>query len=113
MRSVVLVAALIAAPAVAHDGAHKPTAAIASAVVATPAAPAASTSRLSIDMPIEAIAADPAGKAVLDANFPGMTTHAMYEQFKGMTLTQVQPMSNGNIKDEAVAKAKDDLAAIK
>ena len=114
MRSVVLVAALIAAPAVAHDGAHKPAAAVAaSTVVATPAAPAAATSRLNIDMPIEALAADPAGKAVLDANFPGMTTHAMYDSFKGMTLKQVQPMSNGNIKDEAVAKAKADLAAIK
>ena len=113
MRSVVLVAALIAAPAAAHDGAHKPTAILASAAVATPAAPAAATSRLNIDMPIEALAADPAGKAVLDANFPGMTTHAMYDSFKGMTLTQVQPMSNGNIKDEAVAKAKADLAALK
>ena len=107
MRSIVLAAALVAAPAVAHD--H--------AVATTPAtpvtAPAAPASRLNIDMPIEALVADPAGKAVLDANFPGMTTHAMYDSFKGMTLTQVQPMSNGNIKDEAVAKAKADLAAVK
>ena len=103
MRSVVLAAALIGAPVFAHA----PSPAIPAA------APAVATSRLNIDMPIEALAADPAGKAVLDANFPGMTTHAMYDQFKSMTLTQVQPMSNGNIKDEAVAKAKADLAAIK
>lgn len=107
MRSVVLAAALIAAPVLAQTPAPAP------APAAPATAPAAATSRLNIDMPIEALAADPAGKAVLDANFPGMTTHAMYDSFKGMTLTQVQPMSNGNIKDEAVAKAKADFAAIK
>ena len=77
-----------------------------------PTAPAASA-KLSIDSPIEVIAADPKGKVVLDANFPGMTANPMYEQFKTMTLKQVQPMSGGRMTEAAVAKTEADLAAIK
>ena len=65
----------------------------------TPAAP------LTIDSPIEVLVADAKAKAVVDANFPGMTAHPAYEQFKGMTLKQLQPMSQGAITDEAIAKA--------
>ena len=68
---------------------------------------------LTIDTPIEAIAADPKGKLVLEANFPGMTANPMYEQFKTMTLKQVQPMSGGRISEAAVAKTQADLTAIK
>jgi len=50
---------------------------------------------------------------VLDADFPGMLTHPMYDQFKGMSLSAVQPMSQGAITDEQLAKAKVDLAAVK
>ena len=77
------------------------------------AATAAATGKFSLDTPIEAIAADPAGKAVLDADFPGMLTHPAYDQFKGMSLSAVQPMAQGAITDEQMAKAKVDLAAIK
>jgi hypothetical protein len=78
----------------------------------TPAAPAAA-SKYSVDTPIETIAADPAGKAALDAAMPGITTHAMYEQFKSMSLKQLQPMSGGKITDEALAKTNEALAAVK
>ena len=73
----------------------------------------ASVAKFSIDMPIEAIAADPKAKAVLDAVFPGMTTHAMYEQFKGMTLKQLQPMASDQITDAGIAKLTTELAALK
>jgi hypothetical protein len=79
----------------------------------TEPAPATAAAKLTIDSSIEAIAADTAGKAVLDANFPGMTAHPAYEQFKGMSLKAVQPFSNGVITDEAITKATADLAAIK
>jgi hypothetical protein len=71
----------------------------------------AATSMVTIDSPIEAIAADAKGKAVLDATFPGMTAHPMYDQFKAMTLKQIAPMSQGAITDEAIAKAAAALAA--
>jgi hypothetical protein len=78
----------------------------------TPAAPAAAV-KFTVDTPIETIAADPAGKAALDAAMPGITTHAMYEQFKAMSLKQLQPMSGGKITDEGLAKTNEALAAVK
>ena len=90
---------------------------VALALVVTPVAVLAQNSSapvpLTIDTPIEAIAADPKGKLVLEANFPGMTANPMYEQFKTMTLKQVQPMSGGRISEAAVAKTQADLTAIK
>jgi len=102
--------AMTAAPAFAQST----TTATAPSVAAAPAAAtSATTAKFTLDTPIEAIAADPAGKAVLDADFPGMLTHPAYDQFKGMSLAAVQPMSSGAITDEQLAKAKVDLAAVK
>ena len=33
---------------------------------------------------------------------PGLTDHPAYEQFKGMTLRQLQPMSGGVISEERI-----------
>jgi parvulin-like peptidyl-prolyl isomerase len=89
-------AVAFAAPAFAQD-AH-----------AGHAAPAAA--KLSAaDTPIADIAAVPEGKAALDKNLPGLTTHEAYEQFKGMSLKQVQPLSAGAITDEAIAALQADL----
>ena len=99
--------AMSAAPAFAQTAP-----APAPAPAATPDA-AATAAKFTLDTPIEAIAADPAGKAVLEADFPGMLTHPAYEEFKGMSLAAVQPMSQGAITEEALAKAKVDLAAVK
>lgn len=79
----------------------------------TATAPAAAAAALSIDSPIEQIVANAAGKTVLDADFPGLTAHPAYEQFKGMTLKQLQPLSGGVITDDGLAKANTDLSAIK
>ena len=78
------------------------------AMAQAPAAP-----KFTLDTPIETIAADPAGKAVLNADFPEMLGHPSYPDFKSMSLKQVQPLSQGAITDEQIAKAKADLAAIK
>ena len=67
---------------------------------------------LSLDTPIEQIVAVPAGKAVLDKDIPGLTTHPAYDQFKGMSLKEVQPMSQGAITDPMLAKTGTDLAAL-
>jgi hypothetical protein len=73
-----------------------------------PAAPAGFT----LDTPIETIAADPKGKAVLDKDLPGLTTNDMYENFKGMSLRALQPMANGQIPDDALTRTQTDLAAL-
>lgn len=94
MRTAMTILALAtAAPAFAQ--------AVAPAPKAVPAVPAA---KYTLDTPIEQIAADPKGKAVLDAVLPGTTTHAMYDMFKSMSLNQVAPMSEGKITPERLAK---------
>ena len=109
MKSVVFaaIAALTAAPLAAQTAPAPVPAAPAAA------APAASTAKFNLDTPIETIAADPAGKTVLDTDLANITAHPMYEQFKGMSLNQVQPMSQGALTDAALAKVKTDLAALK
>ena len=85
---------LIAAPAFAQD----------------PAAAAPAAAALSVEStPIETIAANPAAKAVLDKDLPGLTTHEAYDQFKAMTLSQVAPMSQGAITPEALKTVQADL----
>jgi hypothetical protein len=101
---------LTSIPAFAQTAAPAPAT---SDAAATPSATAGATAKFTLDTPIETIAADPKGKAVLDADFPGMTTHEMYDSFKSMSLNQVQPMSGGAIPPEALTKAATDLAAIK
>ena len=73
----------------------------------------ATAAKFTLDTPIEALAADPAAKAVLDKFLPGTTTHPSYDMFKGMTLRAVQPFSGGAITDEALANVERELAAIK
>ena len=69
--------------------------------------------RLNLDTPIEVIVADEAGKAVLDADIPGLTTHEHYNAFKQMTLTQVANYAPDKLTAEVLAKTATDLAAIK
>ena len=69
--------------------------------------------KYSVETPLEIIIADPAGKAVLDRDLPGLTTHAMFDQFKSMSLKQLQPMSSGKITDDSLVKLSADLAAVK
>ncbi|KQM28904.1 MULTISPECIES: hypothetical protein [unclassified Sphingomonas] len=78
----------------------------------TAPAPASATAKLTIDSSIEAIAANPKGKAILDAQFPGMLAHESYPMFKGMSLKQVQPYAQGKVTDEQVAKVAAELAKL-
>ena len=87
--------------------------AVASAQTTTTTTTTTTGAKYTLDTPIETIAADPAGKAVLDKDLPGLTSHEAYDSFKSMSLKAVQPMSNGALSDAALAKAATDLAAIK
>jgi len=102
MKFAALLLAAVATPALAQTPATAPT--------APAAAPAA---KFTLDTPVETIAADPAGKAVLNADIPGLLVHPMYESFKGMGLLDLQGMSEGKLTDAMLAKTKADLAAIK
>lgn len=82
-------------------------------VTAAPNPPAPATAKFNLDTPIETLAADEKAKAVLMADLPDLLPHPSYEMFKGMSLRQVQPYSEGKITDEVLAKVETDLAAIK
>ena len=91
--------------------------AAAPALAQTAPAPAPTTApapaKFSADTPIQDIVADPAAKAVLDKNLPGLTGLPEYEMFKGLSLKQVQAYSNGKLTDAMIAKTNADLAEIK
>jgi hypothetical protein len=74
---------------------------------------AAATGKLTLDTPVDAIVARPEGKAVLEANLPGITTHEHYEMFKAMSLRQIAAMAPDKLTPEALAKVETGLAAIK
>lgn len=107
------VLALIAVPAFAQQTASTSTAAPAPAAGTGAAATTATATALTIDSPIETIVANPAGKAVLDEVIPGMTSHPAFDQFKSMTVKQLQPLAQGLITDEMVTKITEGLAKIK
>lgn len=117
-RSVVTLALMltaVAAPAAAGT-APAPAAAAPAAAPAPDAnapAPAPAAARLTLDTPIETIMADAAGKAVIQANMPGVDQHPMYDMFKGLSLRQVQSYSEGRLTDAMMTKIAAELAAIK
>ncbi|MDG5489320.1 hypothetical protein NYR55_11910 [Sphingomonas sp. BGYR3] len=78
-----------------------------------PATTPAASVALSLDTPVETLAANPASKAVLDKHFPEMLKHPMYDQFKQMSLKQLQPLAQGQITNDMLTAAEKDLAAIK
>ena len=78
-----------------------------------PAPAPAAAGALSVEStPIETLVANPAAKAVLEKDLPGLTTHEAYDQFKAMTLSQVAPMSQGAITEEGLKTVQADLDKI-
>jgi hypothetical protein len=59
--------------------------------------------------PIADLAAKPEIKAILDKDVPGLTAHPAFDQFKGMTLKDLQPMSQGQLTDAQIAAVQADL----
>lgn len=115
MRTAMFVAALMAAaPAFAQGTPAPAPAAPAPAPSAAPApAPPAADAKYNLDTPLQDIVADEKGKAVIEKHFPGMIALPEYEMFKAISLTQLQPYSNGKITDEMLAATAKDLAEIK
>jgi len=79
---------------------------------ASPPASDAAAAKLTIETPIETLMADENAKAVVDANIPGIEAHPAYSQFKGMSLKQLQPFSQGMITDELLTKVEAGLAEL-
>ena len=111
MKTAMIVAALMAAAPAFAQGTPAPAPAPAAPAPA-PAAPAADA-KYNLDTPLQDIVADEKGKAVIEKHFPGMIALPEYEMFKAISLTQLQPYSNGKITDEMLAATAKDLAEIK
>lgn len=79
----------------------------------TPAPTPATGGKFSLDTSLADLVANPAAKAVLDKDLPGLTTLDSFESFKSASLNQVAPFSNGKLTPELLAKVAADLAAIK
>jgi hypothetical protein len=77
-----------------------------------PSKSAPAQAKSALDVPIEAIAASVSGCAVLDKDFPGMRSHAMYGFFKSMSLHQVAALSKGKMTPAMLAQARADLAPL-
>lgn len=77
--------------------------------------PGASTgnvaARFDGNTPIETIAADPTGWEVLARIIPSLLTHPSYEQFKALSLRQLQAVSGGQLSADDVARADAALRA--
>lgn len=110
MKSLFAIALIAAAtPALAQTAA-----APAPAVAPAPAAPAAAAAKFNLDTPIETLMADAAAKAVLTADFGGdLSANPAYDQFKAMSLNQVQPYAPDKMPAELMTKVAEHLAAIK
>ncbi|HWU54451.1 MAG TPA: hypothetical protein VN175_03055 [Rhizomicrobium sp.] len=65
-----------------------------------------------LDTPIEVIAADPAGVAVLNKDIPGLLANPNYAIFKGMSLNMLAAMSRGRLSEQTLAQTKADLEAL-
>lgn len=111
-KTAIFVAALMAAaPAFGQETAAPAPAPAAAPEPATPAP--ASDAKYNLDTPLQDIVADEKGKAVIEKHYPGMIALPEYEMFKAISLTQLQPYSNGKITDEMLAATAKDLAEIK
>jgi hypothetical protein len=66
----------------------------------------------SLDTPIEVIAADPSGAAILNKNLPALLSNPNYSAFKAMNLKWLATMSRGRLSQEKLAQIEADLEAL-
>lgn len=78
---------------------------------ATPA-PASLNAHYTLQTPIKDLIADPAAKAVLDKDLPGMSVDPNLVSFQDMSLRALKPHSGGQLTDQLMKKVAVDLAAL-
>jgi hypothetical protein len=66
----------------------------------------------SVQTPIDRIAADGRGKAVLDRDVPGVMTNPHYELFSSMSLSQLASLSGGRLTQSKLNQVNSDLAEL-
>jgi hypothetical protein len=66
----------------------------------------------SLDTPVEKIAADPGGRAVLKRDVPGLMASPSYMLFSGMSLSQIATLSGGRLSKTKLEQVEADLAQL-
>jgi hypothetical protein len=77
-----------------------------------PQGAAARPTAYSLDTPLDRIAADKRGKAILDRDLPGLMTSRSYVLFDDMSLTQIAMMSGGRLNQTKLNLVEADLAQL-
>ena len=75
-------------------------------------APASAAASFSVQTPIDRIAADQRGKAVLDRDVPGVMNNPHYELFSCMSLSQLASLSGGRLPQSKLNQVNADLAEL-
>ena len=87
------------------------TGALALSMTLAAAAGTTAETKLSVEAtPVADLMANEKAKAVLEKHIPGIGAHPSYDMFKGMTLVELKPYSEGQITDETLAAIKSELA---
>jgi hypothetical protein len=73
---------------------------------------AAPRPNFSLDTPVDVIAANPKGKAVLDHDIPGLMASRSYVLFDDMSLTQIATVSGGRLTKTKLALVQTDLSQL-
>ncbi|MDE1895948.1 MAG: hypothetical protein KGH91_02610 [Rhodospirillales bacterium] len=66
----------------------------------------------SVETPIDKIAADERGKAVLDRDVPGVMSNPHYVMFSCMSLSQLATLSGGRLTKSKLSQVNSDLAEL-
>ncbi len=72
----------------------------------------AQASAFSVQTPIDRIAADERGKAVLDRDVPGVMSNPHYVLFSSMSLSQLASLSGGRLPQSKLNEVNADLAEL-
>jgi len=76
-------------------------------------APAAKSAPVfTLDTPVDRIAADPQGKAVLYRDIPGVMNDRRYPLFDDMSLSEIAAMSHGRLTQSKLDLVKSDLTQL-
>jgi hypothetical protein len=80
--------------------------------VRTPVTAGTRDTRFSLNTPLEKIAADRSGKAILIRDIPGLMTSSNYELVDDMSLSQIATVSGGQISAAKLNLVQNDLAKL-
>jgi hypothetical protein len=69
--------------------------------------------RYGLDTPIQTIAADPEGAAVLNQDIPGLLSNASYDSFKVLSLRQIGALSGGRLTHNTLTRTQTDLRMLR